>query len=196
MRKNRLIYSITNLITNEIYIGQNRVGVSRWNGHLALLRKGERTHNLYKAMRKYGVENFEFSELCCALKVRYLNELEVHFIREYDSFNHGYNMTCGGEVSEATRDKLSRVLTGRSVTWVAKGWITRRASPNYRRATEYVAKGADNPNARTYKVRLPSGEEQIIKGLNQFCKDHGLTKKSFLTKPVHRGYSLLVRFND
>ena len=197
MRKNRVIYLITNIFTGEAYIGQTRVGgYKRWGEHLARFKKGERTHSLYEAMRIYGVEVFRFRELCCALKVKYLNELEIHFIKEFDSINNGYNMTCGGSVSEITRDKLSKALTGRSVTWVAKGWVTRKANPNYRSATEYVAKGPKNPNAKSYLVGFPNGEKRRIKGLNQFCKEHGLTKKSFLTKPVHRGYSLLARFND
>lgn len=58
--------------------------VNLYNGHF------------YKALRKYGVENFTFQiiELC---RQDELNEREIYWIKYYDSFNNGYNQTIGGE---------------------------------------------------------------------------------------------------
>jgi hypothetical protein len=52
-------------------------------------------------MRKYGIENFEFSVLIEIKEENYskeyLNELEKCFIKQYNSFKCGYNATHGGE---------------------------------------------------------------------------------------------------
>ena len=54
---------------------------------------------LYSAMNKYGVDNFSVS---CVEEVQNENELserEQYWIRFYDSYNHGYNATLGGDGS-------------------------------------------------------------------------------------------------
>ena len=51
---------------------------------------------LYRAFRKYGIENFEFSVLeeCSSLE---LNEKEKYYIEKYNSLYDGYNQTVGGD---------------------------------------------------------------------------------------------------
>ena len=72
-------------------------------------------------MRKYGIESFSFEIICSALLSEHLGELEQYFIKEYNSFNKGYNMTIGGDtVSEETRQKLSAIFKGRKITWYDK----------------------------------------------------------------------------
>lgn len=153
-------------------------------------------------MRKHGVENFKFEVLCCSLKPEYLDELERHFIVEHNSFERGYNMTCGGDsVSDETRKKLSAALKGRTIYWAHKLWDTRRGNPNAKNPKDYVAKGASHTKAKSYLVRLPDGREIKIKGMNQFCKENGLSFCLMLAvlhgkQSHHKGYSLLARFND
>lgn len=201
--RNLIIYSITNLVNGKVYIGQTRQGLARRRGeHMHRFNLGERDHKLYQAMRKHGIENFKFEVLCNCLKPEYLDEMERHFIVEFNSFERGYNMTCGGDaVSDETRQKLSTALKGRRILWADKLWATRRNNPNAKRPKDYVAKGANNPNAKSYLVRLPDGEERRVKGLKHFCKEHGLSFNLMLAvlygkQHHHKGYSLLARFND
>ncbi len=92
-----LIYKITNKINGKVYIGQTtRTLEVRKQGHLADAKKGLKRH-LYNAMNKYGVENFEFEEICTAESIEELNQLETKYILEYDSVNNGYNMGYGGD---------------------------------------------------------------------------------------------------
>lgn len=92
------IYKITNKITGECYIGQSENIKKRWNGHRATSRNSK-DHNynlrLYKDMRLYGIDNFEFSvvEEC---GVEDLLVKEIYWISFYDSYAHGYNITMGG----------------------------------------------------------------------------------------------------
>lgn len=99
------IYKITNNINDKIYIGQTRVTIHiRYQEHLRAA-KDDCDNYLYRAMRKYGVDNFAVevveSILCKTkeeLKVM-LNTKEIYYIKKYNSNNpnFGYNMTRGGD---------------------------------------------------------------------------------------------------
>lgn len=55
-----IIYKITNKINGKVYIGQTTDSLSRRkSGHIQAATSGSKS-KLYSAMRKYGVENFEF----------------------------------------------------------------------------------------------------------------------------------------
>lgn len=94
------IYKITNQINKKVYIGQSICIEYRWQQHKAdAMNEKSRCYNrpLYRAIRKYGIENFEFAVLeeCSPDK---LNEKEIYWINYYNSFNqdYGYNLTLGG----------------------------------------------------------------------------------------------------
>lgn len=87
------IYKITNLINNKVYIGQtSRTIATRWSQHKNSSLTVD-TH-LYRAMRKYGIENFIIEPI---EETVLLNEREIYWISYYNSFEKGYNMTQGGE---------------------------------------------------------------------------------------------------
>lgn len=92
------IYKITNTINNKIYIGQTRRSVKeRFNKHLYdCNRDGYDKYSLYRAMKKYGKENF-IVETIEKVDNQYLDEREQYWISYYDSFKNGYNMTIGGK---------------------------------------------------------------------------------------------------
>lgn len=89
------IYKITNLLNNKIYIGQTIFTVEkRWDQHKTASLIGET--KLYRAMRKYGIENFSIETLeKCENEL--LSEKEIKWIKFYNSYLNGYNMTLGGE---------------------------------------------------------------------------------------------------
>jgi group I intron endonuclease len=57
---NGKIYKITNVINGKVYIGQTiqKRASSRWHVHKSLSKYKE--EYLYRAIRKYGLENFKF----------------------------------------------------------------------------------------------------------------------------------------
>lgn len=91
------IYIIKNTINSKVYIGQTRVPINiRFSQHLSAARnKGHYT--LYKAIRKYGEENF-FIELIETCAIDSLNDREEYWISFYNAnkSSSGYNMTPGG----------------------------------------------------------------------------------------------------
>lgn len=101
------IYKITNTCTTMVYIGQTRRSIEeRWKEHkktanfykkrkLAGNVYDKPTAKLYKATNKYGIENFQII-LVIEVGEDQLDEFEVKYIDEYDSYKNGYNSTCGG----------------------------------------------------------------------------------------------------
>lgn len=89
------IYKITNIINNKCYIGQTTDPTRRWREHKSQGYGQEKNKKLYYAFSKYGIENFTFEIL--EENIENYNEREKYWIRYYDSYENGYNMTEGGE---------------------------------------------------------------------------------------------------
>lgn len=102
------IYKITNLVNGKVYIGQSVDIYRRWEQHKKIGRgingykyKRNAKDPLYRAIQKYGVENFSF-EIIEQCPEEMLSEKEIHWIAFYDSVvthGKGYNQTLGGERS-------------------------------------------------------------------------------------------------
>ena len=94
------IYKIINNINKKVYIGQTKRTIEiRWKQHLQEYKIKD--YILYKAMRKYGIENFTI-EVIESCPEEELNEKEEFYIRKYNSYinfekSNGYNMTLGGQ---------------------------------------------------------------------------------------------------
>lgn len=91
------IYIIRNTVNTKVYIGQTKNHFQhRFRQHIYAANKDSQ-YIIYKAMRKYGIQNFFVGPLeQCNNEV--LNEKEIFWIKFYKSNNskYGYNMTEGG----------------------------------------------------------------------------------------------------
>lgn len=95
------IYKITNNVNGKCYIGQAVDIESRWRKHhTAPFNPNDKSYNypLYRAIRKYGIENFKFEVLEeCPREL--LNEREIFYITKYNAYEDGYNQTEGGNAN-------------------------------------------------------------------------------------------------
>lgn len=91
------IYKIENMLNHKMYIGKTDYFTveRRWAEHIrAINREDCKNRALYRAMKKYGIENFEFSIIEETDKT---SEREEFWIAFYDTYNNGYNSTLGGD---------------------------------------------------------------------------------------------------
>lgn len=103
------IYLIQNTINGKSYVGKSIDISRRWSKHRSdTFNELSEVYNypLYRAMRKYGIENFKFSVLeeCSETE---LNEKEKYWISKFDTFNNGYNQTLGGELDHSKPIKIT-----------------------------------------------------------------------------------------
>lgn len=103
-----IIYKISNTCNNKIYIGQTiRPLKTRWQQHLEATGCPTK---LGQAMSFLGKENF-FIEIIENCPNELLNERERYWIKFYNSYNDGYNMTHGGGICRGTaEDKLCKEI--------------------------------------------------------------------------------------
>jgi group I intron endonuclease len=114
-----IIYKITNIVNNKLYIGQTVVSLyDRKHGHLAdskRERKQKPKTKISLAICKYGFDNFVFEKIDEANTQEELNTLEQKYILTFKSNNNefGYNLLSGGNQggkhSEETKKKISEV---------------------------------------------------------------------------------------
>ena len=94
-----IIYKITNIINNKVYIGLTTVSLKeRWTNHKTSARVGVKRH-LYNSMRFYGIDKFVIEQIDSANSLEELGAKERYYINLYNSRdpNVGYNITAGGE---------------------------------------------------------------------------------------------------
>lgn len=92
------IYIIKNSLNNKVYIGQSVNIEGRWLAHISSainIKKQDSQVNLHKAMRELGIQNFYY-EILEQCEYNQLNEKEIYYIKQYDSYINGYNMSEGG----------------------------------------------------------------------------------------------------
>jgi len=120
MERIGVIYKWTNKINGKSYIGQTTSENRRKREHISGHFKGSL---LYKAIQKYGIENFEYSVIENVEESK-LSEREMYWISYYKTNESGYNLTEGGDgtrgfshpLSEEHKKKLSETNRGR-IPW-------------------------------------------------------------------------------
>jgi group I intron endonuclease len=110
-----IIYKATNKINGKSYIGQTTKPLEKRK--LQHLKKGSYFHN---ALKKYSFDNFTWKILENCHSKNELNEMEFHYIKQYNTFADGYNLTYGGEDNpmnyQKLRKKISKKLEGHVVS--------------------------------------------------------------------------------
>ena len=110
-----IIYKATNKIDGKCYIGQTIKGLKRRKQEHSNAKDGCYFHN---AIHKYGFDNFEWEVIEECDSKEELDEMEFHYIKQYDSFKpNGYNLTLGGNKgtygwipSEETKNNIRKSL--------------------------------------------------------------------------------------
>jgi group I intron endonuclease len=168
-----IIYKATNTVDGKCYIGQTK----------NTLKFRKRQHiiskiNTYfsKAINKYGKENFIWEVLCECKSKEELDEMEFHYIKQYNSFGVcGYNLAWGGSGggmtghhhTKETKQKISDATKGDSNPFYGK-----THSDEIKKILSEKMSGSNHIKSRTYKVITPTGEVIIVSGIRKWCREH------------------------
>ena len=147
-----IVYKITNKVNGKVYIGQTSETLqkrfSRHMGYQAL----EHDTKFYRAVRKYGKDNFTIEQIDTAKTQKELDEKEVKWIKYYNSVEEGYN----------SNDRQGKV-----------GGDTLTGHPELDKIKEKIVKsklGSKNPQARRVKATNIKTQEVKVYGSFSECQ--------------------------
>ena len=116
------VYKIINSLNKKAYIGITKDVKERFAYHRTRYNKDNKKEYveklLYKAFRKYGVENFKFLVLYENLSVEEAKNKEIELIKKFKTLSHenGYNITKGGDWrSNCGENNNTTILTEKDV---------------------------------------------------------------------------------
>lgn len=178
-----IIYKATSKTSGKSYIGVTSNFKQRKIRHksAAYNVKNDKSSNTYfaRAIRKYGFEDFTWDILFKTPNKQSAFEIyEKYFIAVYNTFlGEGYNLTEGGEgnnlnkgikLSQTTKDKISKSMTGI------------KKSKEHSKNISKAKRGKTNPkgalaHSKTWTIIFPDGHKETIRNLNKFCRKHKLS---------------------
>ena len=193
------IYKIENLVNGKVYIGQSVDIYKRWTEHKDCITSKKGYKPLYRAFRKYGVDNFNF-EIIEKCSKEELNEKEIYYIEQYRAYIHwedsnGYNLTLGGEGSRGriVTEEESKLMSERMKELYSKGlYINPNSIKVYCEGKTFnsVTECADYYGINDYTMRdwirgsVPMPKEWYDKGLRREDKKMSDYKTQIRSKRV------------
>jgi hypothetical protein len=123
-----IIYKITNLINNKIYVGKDKNDDPKYYGSGILIKK---------AIKKYGKQNFKKKIIEQIDNIKLFNEKEVYWIKKLNSkVPNGYNLTDGGDgVINPPKNIIKKMI--RSLKKTYKNQEIRRKCGDWERGKTY-----------------------------------------------------------
>jgi group I intron endonuclease len=144
------VYGLKCKTTNKWYVGETKRHIpDRWNGAYKSLKCIRQT-KLYYALLKYGYDDFEkvILEILPPIK-SLLHEREKYWIKYYDSFQNGYNLTEGGATGKVA---LESILKRRE---------TRAKKPPYKHSEEMKKQIGDRCRGKKLGPRPQEVKDKI-----------------------------------
>lgn len=139
-----IIYKVTNLINNKLYIGQTKNSLEyRKNQHFRETKSKKDDMYFHRALNKYGFNNFQWEVIDQANSLEELNQKEIYYINLYNSTDriNGYNRKLGGEQGLCSTE--TKILIG---TFTKERWknpeIAKKMLAGLRKGTETVKQQA------------------------------------------------------
>lgn len=163
---NGSVYIIKNKCNNKTYIGQTTQSVDeRFKQHLKLL-KSSKKQLIYKAIKKYGKENFYCEVLATNINsLDELNRLEEYYIRKYSTVApNGYNLCYGGN-QPRNSVVFSKEEESNMITMYKNGCSTRKIAEEFGISRLRISKILKNNNCEIRKrsCNLPDKSSKLTK---------------------------------
>ena len=164
-----IIYTITNTVTNKVYVGQTRRPHRRWYEHLNNLNKY--VSLIDRAIQKHGKDVFEYKVIDSADNLEELNRKETEWIQKLDTIHpKGYNLVAKGDtkvISEHTREKMREAQKLRAANYPATQETRDKISSVHKgvkKSKEQVEKMVNSHRSKRY-LDLALGSNTGIAGV-------------------------------
>jgi group I intron endonuclease len=92
-----IVYKVTNMINGKVYIGKTKSDLKvRKAAHYQSVNRKSKT-NFHRALSKWSRTDFKWEILGEYNTNEDMDTAEINYIKEYDTYKSGYNMTKGGD---------------------------------------------------------------------------------------------------
>ena len=151
--KNYIVYCHTNKINDKKYIGITKQNPSnRWGS------KGQgyiQSPKFWRAIQKYGWDNFEHEILFKNLSQEEASKKEAELIEQYKTLNNnfGYNMTSGGEKHYYFTEEVKQKLREQKIGEKNPQFGTHRTKEEKKHLSESIRTLGQNGGNHCKKVR-------------------------------------------
>lgn len=177
------IYKITNMLNNKAYIGQSKDIYVRWKNHKSdAFNKLSEVYNypLYRAIRKYGIENFQFDiiERCEYSK---LNERELYYIKKFNTLSgNGYNQVLPGQGGTTLTPKIIEkiILELKHNVTETTDEIGKKFNVSGRTIRDINAGRSWRQELEQYPIRPPYVSQKRNGSVSYYCVDCGQLLKT------------------
>jgi group I intron endonuclease len=117
-----IIYKVINTINGKVYVGQTIKSLEgRRRAHIIEANGKRNNFYFHNAIKRYGLKNFNWETIEFCDSKEEMDEMEFHYIKQYNSKDDGYNLTYGGggmvgfKFNVEQRLKLSKIRKGRKM---------------------------------------------------------------------------------
>jgi len=191
-----MVYKITNSVNGKIYVGQTIRNLERrFKEHC--IKEG--CPIFFKAIKKYGKENFNTEVIEECRDTDELNEKEIYWIQKLNSqCPSGYNISKGGSgssgysLSTDHKRKIAKSLYGRVVSKSTREKL--RKSKVGKSRPKYVKEAIARKLSKSYWFLDPSNTKIKVTNLRKFCRENNLDQSSMWkvssgNKKSYKGYT-------
>jgi len=194
-----VIYKITNIKNNKIYIGLTiQSALNRFSSHISEAKRMVDKSYLNNALRKYGKESFKVEIIDAAKTIEELKKKEIYYISFYNSTNRkiGYNLSLGGDgtpgvsKSEETRNKIRQKALGRIKSEESK----RKQSETLRKGNYTFEKGINN--CKQYNLKTSKVVEKLNENFQIVETYQSITEASFKNNIDRIGLTRYIKNNS
>jgi group I intron endonuclease len=169
--------------SGKVYIGITRQKPSRRWGHNGKNYGPQPV--FYKAIQKYGWDNFEHIVMCQSLTKEQAIRWEIRLIAHYKKLGLCYNVSEGGGIgnpmSEETRKKISKANKGRIIPDYVRKMISESLTGRKASAETKAKIGALHKGARRSEVTKKRLSEAKIGPLNPAYGKHQFKNTVWIT---------------
>lgn len=184
-----VVYKIKNTLNGKVYIGRTIQSLNnRWTRHKYDCFVKELDFPLYRAMRKYGIENFTIEKVDEAETIEKLNKKEADWIFNLESmvYQNGYNIKPEDnrlKMPKETRLKISNSLKGKKkVNRISKKEKSKIAKENGSKATKNTNGlkkfHKENPNFNRDIAKKRMENLSVRENLSKKAKEQWSLKKN------------------